>query len=1032
MKTFFETLLRRRLQVFFFFGLLVALGIYLLRHLPVDAVPDITNVQVMINSKTGSLDPEQIEKTVTLAIEIEMAGLPGLQEIRSISKYGLSQVNLIFEDGTDLHQARVLTSQRMQKLSSVLPRGVTSEMAPPTTGLGEVYMYVLKSKPNSPKSFNERLIALKMFQDKVVRPELKKIPGVGDIDTNGGYDREVHLKLDPQKMQNYGIRIDQIAERINTLGENFGGSYIERNKTQIIVKTSSPVDSLEALKRIPLRIGFAGKDILLSDVAEVSFGKPLRVGAATAFGDEVVLGTVLMNVGANSKAVAEGVDEKIKTIALPEDIELHTVYSRSYLVNQTIKTVFKNLSEGAVLVILVLLIFLGRIPVALLVAMAIPLSMVFAAISMREFGVTANLMSLGALDFGLLVDGSVVFVENILRRIQGSKDNLKEKVIAASVEVSRPVFLGLVIIVLVYVPIFALEGTEGKLFYPMALTVISALIGSLVVAFILMPVLGYSLVQRFSFKESKETRIFAWASSFYKKTLGEILKKPALLPAIAVFIFGIAVIGFFKTGSEFVPQLSEGDLVLGIARDSKISLTQAIEEQKEVENVIAQFPEVEHVFSRIGTPESATDPMGVHLADTFIILKKGFSGRQPDELISDLEKSIHERFPSSEISPTQPIEMRFNEMLEGSRADISLRFYGPDLKQLLQYVEKSVEIFSQMPEIREVHLDALTALKESPAMDVKLDFKKMSDANVSLESANVNLRSFMAGEPLGFFTDGIWRYPILLRLADDYREDPQAIEKLPISTMDGGTIPLKSIAQIQIEDRVTTIARSFGQRYGAVSIFLKGTDISGVVAKAKDQLNEKLKVTSEYRMEWGGQFKNLERARQRLMIIIPFTLLIIFLLIWNNFRSLPVTFIILSAVPFAVSGGWIALWIAQIDFSVSAAVGFIALMGIAVLNSMVLIEFILHLAESKPMDEAVSEGAFARLRPVLMTALVAAFGFLPMVFGHGIGSEVQKPLATVVVGGIFTATLSTLFVVPYLVKRWGLSIQRDILSRELE
>jgi heavy metal efflux system protein len=1017
MISLFRFLEDKKLPVLIGFFALVLFGGYALKDLPVDAVPDITNVQVMINSRTGALDPEQLEKSVTKPIETEMSGIPQLVEIRSISKYGLSQVNLIFADGTDLAQTRNVVAQRLQKMTSILPNGVTTEMAPPTTGLGEVFMYTVDYVPptdGTALSEKDQLIYLRTLQEQVVRPELKKIPGVAEVDTGGGYNKEIHINIDTKKMQERGLRLEQVYEKLNTIGENFGGGYLEIANQQILVKTSSPAESISFLSKVPLKVNYNGGYTVLSDIAKIELGKPLRIGAATAGGKEVILGTVLMNVGANSKEVTRAVEQRLPLIALPKDVHLTTKYSRSYLVYATIKTVAKNLLEGAALVIFILLIFLGRFSVALTVALAIPLSMFIAVLSMREFHITANLMSLGAVDFGLLVDGAVVMIDNILRGSQKAGESWLE----SCRQVARPILLGITVIILVYLPIFALEGTEGKLFHPMAVTVISALIGSMIVALGLMPILGSYLVKSAKGAIPKETRVFAKISKGYDFLLRNLLKNSWAIPAYIGVLGVITIVVFLNTGSEFVPQLSEKDLVFGIARDSKISLSESIREQKEVEKIISEVPEVELVFSRLGTPDSATDPMGVNFADTFVILKKDFAGRSEHELTPILLKKIRDLQPTSEVSATQPIEMRFNEMLEGSRADVSLRFYGPDLQELLKYVNTSIAELEQMPAIREVQVDALTALRTSPALDVHLDFEKMVDHNVSLQTANLTLRSFMAGEPLGYYHDGVWRYPILLRVSEDQRMDVNSLEKLPVSTTDGGQVHLSEIANLKLQDQVTTIARSFGQRYGAVSIFLKGTDVAGFVKEAKAKLKEKLQLSSEYKMEWGGQFKNLERARGRLMFIVPLTLLAIFILIFLNFNSIAVSILIISAVPFAVSGGWLGLYLTGTNFSVSAAVGFIALMGISTLNCMVLIEFVLHLIdEGKSVADAVFEGTSSRLRPVLMTACVAAFGFLPMVFSHGVGAEVQRPLATVVVGGVITSTISTLFIIPFFMIR---------------
>lgn len=1020
MKSVYSFLLARRTSVLILFLLISLLGIYRTLHLPVDAVPDITNVQVMINTLTGPLEPDQIEKSVTKIIETEMSGIENLEEIRSISKFGLSQVNLIFKDGTDLYHVRNLVSQRLQKLPTQMPHGLTPEMAPPTTGLGEVLMYVLQKKNLTEPPTVEDLIYLRTIQEQVIRPQLKKVKGVAEIDTNGGYPKEIHISLDPYKMRKYGVRIEQLRDQLATIGENFGGGYFENKKEQIIVKTSTALLNLEQLQNIPVKLNYSGRLVPLKEIATVAIGKPLRVGAATYEGQEIILGTALMAVRANSKQVAADLETAIAHLSLPENVSLNIVYSRSYLVSATIKTVVKNLSEGALLVIFVLILFLGRFSVAMMVALAIPFSMLMAALLMGPLHITANLMSLGAIDFGLLVDGSVVIVENILRRLRNNKTSFTETIVQACSEVSKPVLIGISIIVLVYIPILGLEGTEGKLFYPMAMTVISALSASLVVAILLMPVLSSYILKNSSATTYKETKIFTTSLRIYTQALQKALSVRWALPITMGVLFTLTVVLFLRSGSEFVPQLNEHDIVIGVIRDAKISLSEAIEQQKEVEKTIRQIPQVEHVFSRLGTPESATDPMGPNFADTFIILKKeNLTNKDTEATLNKIVAALKQQFPDVELSPTQPIEMRFNEMLEGSRADVSLRFYGPNLQHLLENVEEAIQILETLPETDEVQVDALTALRISPGLNIELNLNELTKYNVSLPSAQLAINSLLAGERVGSFQDSLWRYPIVMKVDEKYRSDPEQIPQLLISTQDGGEVKLSQIAQIQKSERVTTIARSFGERYGAISIFLKGTDIGGYVKKAKALIEQKMQLQPGVRLEWGGQFKNLERARLRLAIVIPAILLAIFFLIYSHFQNFKLTALVLSGIPFSVSGGLISLWLFNVNLSVSAIIGFIALMGISILNCMVLVEFMMEARhEFTTALETAVYSCKTRLRPVLMTALVAAFGFLPMIFSSGMGSEVQRPLAIVVVGGIITATLSTLFVVPYLYTKW--------------
>lgn len=1029
--------LENRLWVLGTFFVLAAIGAYLTLDLPIDAVPDITNVQVMINTKTGGLDPERIERTVSYVIETEMAGLPGIKDIRSLSKYGLSQVVLVFQDGTDLYFMRQQVSQRLQNLRDQLPDGITPELAPISTGLGEVVMYTVSAKQGSDlakKPEAERLRYLRTIQDFVIRPELKKIPGVADIDSNGGFRKEIHVNADIQKMEHFGVTFDDLQRKLQTLGESYGGGYIQQEGKQIIVRSSSHLPNLKVLEDIPVKLNFRGQPVLLKDVAGVREDHTQRVGAATENGEEAVLGTALMYIGANSREVAEDVVKGLSNLTLPSDVQTRVVYTRSFLVNATIKTVIKNLAEGASLVIIVLLLLLGNFRAAVVVACAIPISMLFAVMGMRFFGISANLMSLGAIDFGLLVDGSVVMIENLLRRFEEAKNESLswsqrlDLVRESAFEVARPVSLGLFIIMVVYVPIMSLQGIEGKMFHPMAATVLIALAASLLVAIALMPVIGYLVVRPPEHSEGhSHSRLFDWIAHVYAPFLNWSLHKTKLVSSIAIGLAVVSGILFTFLGSNFIPRLNEGDSVLGLVRDTRMGLDTSIEEQKKAEKLIRKFGEVEAVFSRLGTPESATDPMGVNFADTFVILKKNHNDwpvveiagekrrRTKDELVEAISAKIAKELPGNEVSPTQPIEMRFNEILEGSRADVSLRIFGPDLDKLIQYIDASKEVVEKIRGVAEAEMDSLTALRKSPVLNIDLDYSALAKYGVTLQSANSTLMLAMGGVQVGNYYEVDRRFPVMLHLSEELREKTDEIKKIPVSLSEGGSIPLGSIAKFTQLDEVTTIARSFGKRYAALSIFLKNRDVGSFVTEAMAKVKSAVKLDPDYRMDWGGQFKNLERARIRLMLIIPLTLVIIFLLLFRNFESLRLTFLVYSSIPLAVTGGIFSLYVRGIPFSISAAVGFIALLGIAILNSMVLVDFINHLrVKGAPIENAVLEGAKTRLRPVLMTALVAGLGFLPMAMNTGLGAEVQRPLATVVIGGLISSTLLTLILLPSL------------------
>lgn len=1027
--------LRNRMWVFGLFALIAVLGIDAATTIPIDAVPDITNVQVVVNTKTGALDPGKIERLVTYPIETEMAGVQKVEEVRSLSKYGLSQVTIVFEEGTNIYFARQLVSERLQGVRENLPQGLSPELAPVTTGLGEVLMYVLDAKPGSElskKTKKEQLLYLRETQDYVLRPNLKKIQGVADVDTNGGYLKQIHLNFEPEKLSRYGLSLEKFISKIDTLGENFGGGYIQREGSQLIVRATGRIASIDAIANIPLSLNVSGRPIRIRDVAEVSVDHALRLGAATHRGSETVLGTVLMRVGANSREVASRAEKAIQgEIRLPDGVQVKIVYSRSHLVNATVRTILKNLIEGAILVVAVLLLFLGNIRAAMIAAVAIPISMLFALKGMQGLGVSANLMSLGAIDFGLLVDGSIVLVENVIRRLEDLKGRAissAEKlqlVIEASLEVLRPLVFGLAIIMLVYVPILYLEGIEGKMFHPMAITVLMALAGSLLVALFLMPALAYLFIPS-SLSAHGEPRFFSWIREHYGIVLRFAQAHVWIAPAITLIPGAIALALFFRLGADFIPQFDEGDMVINLTRESQQDIDTSVRHQREAEAIIARYGEVEDVFSRMGTPESALDPMSPSLADTFVILKKDHSQwplingrrRTKDELFEAIEADLKKTGIQQETAATQPIEMRFNEILEGSRADISLRILGPDLDQLLEYGDRAKELLSGMKGVSSLESDPLTALTKSPVLDVVLNYEQMARYGVSLSDVNTILESAMSGREVGSFYEEDRRFPILLHLDEKLRNEITAISKIPVGLPDGGTIPLSSVTKIEKREEVTTVARTGARRYSAISIFIKDRDLAGFVTEAKDRIARSLQLKPGYEMTWGGQFKNLEKARKRLILIVPFMLIVILVLLVRGFGSARHALLVFSAIPFAMVGGVFSLWIRDIHFSVSASIGFIALAGIATLNSMVLVTFFNQSREKgESLDDAVLNGAMSRLRPVMTTALVASLGFIPMALNTGAGAEVQRPLATVVIGGLVTSTALTLLVIPVLY-RW--------------
>lgn len=1024
-----ESWYHNRLWTLLAFGFLALAGAGILSQIPIDAVPDITNVQVVVNTKTGALDPQQVEKSVSFPIESEMGGLPGLKEVRSLSKYGLSQVVLVFEDGTDIYWARQQVGERLSDAREQLPQGLGPELAPITTGLGEVLMYTVQARPGTALAAmpeKERLLELRTIHDMVIRPRLKtRVKGIADVDSTGGYKKEIHVDIDPKKMERWGLNLDDLIHGLETLGESFGGGYIEQGGQQVIVRTQGSIASLDDIRNMSVKTSFNGKNVKVGDVAVVREDYVQRLGAATVTGEQAVLGTVLMFSGANSREVALEAEEALQHLDLPPEIEVKPLYSRRFLVDSTVHTVAKNLAEGAALVIVILLLLLGHVRAALLVSLAIPMSMLMAALGMRFFGISANLMSLGAIDFGLLVDASVVIIENILRMMEQKKPTTPkdryELVLKAVREVAAPVTLGLLLIMVVYVPILALQGIEGKIFRPMAQTVLMALGSSLLTALFLMPALAYLAIKGAPAHGSK---VFNLALSWYRPLLDFSLRRRGLVIGAVLAFSALSALAFTRLGSDFLPQLDEGDMVINFERDAGISLSESVRLQKESERIIASFPEVQSVFARLGTAESATDPMGVNLADTFIVLKHprstwplgpGGRRRSKDELFEDMKKALDAKVQGQDVVQSQPIAMRFNEILEGSRADVSLKIFGKDLETLSALVKEAKEAVEKVPGAAEVEQDSLTALRNSPVISYKPDHAKLARYHVSLSDFNHTLEAALGGKEVGSIYQGPWRFPVVARLEEGLREDPESIRAFPVALPDSGSVPLGMLSTEESGGQITTIAHQSGERYAAVAIYLKGRDTQGFVKEAQETLAKKVKLPEGYRVEWGGQFKNLQAAQARLRLLVPLVLLVIFVVLVRSFGSLRQALLAFSSIPFAVTGGILSLYLRGIPLSVSAAVGFIALAGITILDTMVLISFYnLLRAEGAPLDQAVHRGTLAKLRPVLMTALVAGLGFVPMAINTGLGAEVQRPLATVVIGGLISSTILKLLVLPML------------------
>ncbi|MDR3228146.1 MAG: efflux RND transporter permease subunit [Puniceicoccales bacterium] len=1041
--------------------ILVALGVRAASRLPVDAVPDITNVQVQINTAVPALAPEEIETQITAPIEIEMGGIEGLESIRSISKFGLSQVTLNFADGVDIYRARQLAAERLQNVADSLPPGATPKLAPITTGLGEIFHYVVrfaKDAPAAPADAEARLRELKLVQDYIVRPALRTVPGVAEVNTSGGHTKEIIVAPDPAKLAALGVTIGDVARVVAANTSNAGGSVVERGGESVTVRTVARARSAADIANLPLKFAGGGVPLRVGDAASVSVGSAVRTGAATHNGEEAVLGSALMLVGQNSRTVAARCEAKIAELRgkLPAGVEIETVYNRARLVAETIGTVQTNLFEGALLVVAVLAALLGNWRAALIVAAAIPLSLLFALTGMERYGVSGNLMSLGAVDFGLIVDGAVVMAENIVRvlaqrrREAGgralSRAERDAAIVAACSQVGAPAVFGVAIITIVYVPLFTLTGVEGKTFHPMAFTVVFALAGALLLALTLVPALASFFLGKEKPKktatvvadadaavvaDADATATFAaeddnfamrLAKRAYLPVLGASLRFRWLLCLAALGIFGASLAVFSKLGAEFIPQLDEGDLAAQLIRTTSIGLGDSVALQTATEKLLLEkFPEVSRVFSRVGTSEVATDPMGVNVGDTYILLlprdgwRKGGDGKPlaKDALTALMAETLATHFPGQSASFSQPIELRFNELLSGSRADLAIKVFGDDYDTLERLAGEVRELVEKIPGAADVEFDAAG---KAPVLQIEVNRDAMLRYNVTAEEVNATVGAAFAGEQGGVIIEGERRFPIVTRLAETARRDfPEGVKRLPVRTSDGGLVALGQVAVVRVGESVNTITREAFRRRMAVQVNLRGRDVESFVNEAQALLAASVKLPEGYRIEYGGAFENLRLARERLVLVVPMALGLIFLLLYLAFGRMRQALVVYTGIPLAVTGGVFALWARGLPFSISAGVGFIALSGVAVLNGVVLVSFINELrGRGRGVREAVFEGALTRLRPVLTTALVASLGFLPMALATGAGAEVQRPLATVVIGGILSATFLTLLLVPSL------------------
>ncbi|MDR7134137.1 cobalt-zinc-cadmium resistance protein CzcA [Lysobacter niastensis] len=1024
---------------------LVGLGAWSFTRLPIDATPDITNVQVQINTETPGYSPLEAEQRVTFPIETALSGLPNLDYTRSLSRYGLSQVTVVFQDGTDIYFARQQVSERLQQAKSQLPGGLEPEMGPIATGMGEIFMYTVEADAKARKSDGTAYTStdLRTLQDWVIRPQLRITPGVTEVNTIGGFERQIHITPDPAKLVALGFTLHDVVGAIAANNKNVGAGYIERNGQQFLVRVPGQVSDLDGIRDIVLDRR-EGVPIRVRDVAVVGEGEELRTGAATQNGREVVIGTVVMLVGANSRVVSQAAGARLEAAnaSLPEGVRAEAVYDRTALVDRTIKTVARNLIEGALLVVVVLFLLLGNVRASLVTAAVIPLAMLFTIVGMVRGGVSGNLMSLGALDFGLIVDGAVIIIENCLRRFGEMQHQLGRALTdeerfdltaSATTEVIRPSLFGVGIITAVYLPIFALSGIEGKLFHPMAITVVLALTGAMMLSLTFVPAAVATFLG--GRVEEKENRILASARRRYRPLLEWSLRRR--MPVIA----GAAVLAVLcglvapRLGTEFVPNLDEGDIVVQPIRIPGTSLSQAVGMQEILEARLGRFPEVERVFSKLGTAEVASDPMPPNVSDTFVMLKPRDRWPDPrkskDTLLKEVESAIAE-IPGNNYEITQPIQMRTNELISGVRSDVAVKIYGDDLDQLVRLAARVQRVVATVPGAADVKTEQATGL---PLLTVLPDRQALARYGLNPGDVQDTVATAVGGEVAGQLFEGDRRFDMVVRLPEGQRQDPAALHDLPIPLGRGGqadesdreaswqagtprTVPLREVAKIESKLGPNQINRENGKRRVVVSANVRDRDLGSFVTDLQRRVGSQVTVPTGYWIEYGGTFEQLISASRRLAIVVPVTLVIIFGLLFMAFGSARDAAIVFSGVPLALTGGVIALALRGIPLSISAGVGFIALSGVAVLNGLVMIAFIRKLREhGAQLDDAIIDGALGRLRPVLMTALVASLGFVPMALNVGAGSEVQRPLATVVIGGVISSTLLTLVVLPALY-RW--------------
>lgn len=1036
--------IRQRWLVILFALGAATLGAWNFTRLPIDAVPDITNVQVQINARAPGYSPLETEQRITFPVETAMGGLPKLDYTRSLSRYGLSQVTVVFKDGTDIYFARQLVNERIQQVKDQLPAGVEVAMGPISTGLGEIYMYAVEAKEGakSPGGGEYTPSDLRSVQDWIIKPQLRNVPGVIEVNTIGGFERQFHVLPDPGRLMAYRLAFRDVMTALANNNANVGAGYIERNGEQYLVRTPGQVGNISELQEIVIG-SRGGIPVRVRDVAEVREGKDLRTGAATLDGEETLLGTAMLLIGENSRAVAQRVAAKLEEIAksLPEGVVTRTLYDRTHLVEATIKTVEKNLLEGALLVVAVLFIILGNIRAAIVTACVIPLAMAMTITGMVQSRVSANLMSLGAIDFGIIIDGAVIIVENCLRllaeaqreraRVLTAEERMRT-ILAGSSEVIKPSLFGTLIIAVVYLPVLTLTGVEGKMFTPMALTVLMALAAAALFSITFVPAAVAILATgTISERENLFMRAARWT---YVPLLSVAIQYRHAVVLIACVVVAGAGLAASRMGGEFIPSLDEGDVALAAIRIPGTSLSLSIDLQKALERRVRRIPEVKDFFTRIGTAEVATDPMSPAQTDGYIMLKRREEWPDPakpkSELVEEIEKAIDE-IPGSNYEISQPIQLRVNELISGVRSDVGVKIFGDDL-DILQGAAKQVEgAIRRIRGATDVKTEQVAGL---PILTVKLDRQALSRYGLSVAEVQNVVEIAVGGKSVGKLFEGDRRFDIVVRLPERLRGNPEAIRAIPIplppaeepagvtrtalsaaQTAQMRYVPLSSVATVETAPGPNQISRENGKRRIVVTANVRERDLGSFVSEAQQAVDEKVKLPAGYWIGWGGQFEQLVSATKRLTIVVPVALLLVLLLLFMSFGSLADALLIFSGVPLALTGGIAALLLRGLPLSISAGVGFIALSGVAVLNGLVIVAFIERLRRGgKSVLRAVREGASTRLRPVLMTALVASLGFVPMAIATGAGAEVQRPLATVVIGGILSSTLLTLLVLPAL------------------